>query len=121
MSRNLSEEQRRHVRENMTEEELVIFDILTRPAPDLSADERTEVKKAARDLLALLKQLLAINWRQKASARSQLRLAIEDVLDGRLPKTYTPDLYHQKCSAVFEHVFESYYGEGAGVFADEAG
>ena len=33
LSRNLSEEQQRHVRENMTEEELVIFDILTRPAP----------------------------------------------------------------------------------------
>src|ERR1035441_7615418 len=31
LSRNLSEEQQRHVRENMTEEELVIFDILTRP------------------------------------------------------------------------------------------
>ena len=45
LSRNLSEEQQRHVRENMTEEELVIFDILTRPAPELSADERAEVKK----------------------------------------------------------------------------
>ena len=42
LSRNLSEEQQRHVRENMTEEELVIFDILTRPAPELSADERAE-------------------------------------------------------------------------------
>src|SRR5207253_1971008 len=44
LSRNLSDEQQRHVRENMTEEELVIFDILTRPAPELSADERAEVK-----------------------------------------------------------------------------
>ena len=31
LSRNLNLEQERHVRENMTEEELVIFDILTRP------------------------------------------------------------------------------------------
>jgi len=38
LSRSLSEEQQRHVREDMTEEELVIFDILTRPAPELSAD-----------------------------------------------------------------------------------
>ena len=35
LSRNLSEEQHRHVRENMTEEELVIFDILTLPGPEL--------------------------------------------------------------------------------------
>jgi type I restriction enzyme R subunit len=33
----LNDEQERHVRENMSEEELVIFDILTRPAPELSA------------------------------------------------------------------------------------
>lgn len=52
LSRNLSEEQQRHVRENMREEELVIFDILTRPAPELSPEERTEVKKIARELLA---------------------------------------------------------------------
>lgn len=38
LSRSLSEEQERHVRENMTEEELVIFDIITRPAPELSAE-----------------------------------------------------------------------------------
>jgi len=31
LSRNLSDEQQYHVRENMTEDELVIFDILTRP------------------------------------------------------------------------------------------
>jgi len=57
----------------MSEEELVIFDILTRPAPDLSTEERAEVKKVARQLLARLKELLVLNWRQKASARSQLK------------------------------------------------
>jgi type I restriction enzyme, R subunit len=45
LSNGLDEEQERHVRENLTEEELVIFDILTRPAPALSTDERAEVKK----------------------------------------------------------------------------
>ena len=79
LSRNLSEEQQRHVRENMTEEELVIFDILTRPAPELTPEERAEVKKIARELLNRLKQLLVLNWRQKSAARSQLKLAIEDI------------------------------------------
>ena len=58
LGRSLSEEQQRHVRENMTEEELVIFDILTRPAPEMSPDERGEVKKVARELLGRLKSLL---------------------------------------------------------------
>ncbi|MDR3412383.1 MAG: type I restriction endonuclease subunit R [Formivibrio sp.] len=116
LSRNLSSEQERHVREHMTEEELVIFDILTRPAPELSAEERAEVKKVARELLARLNQLLVINWRQKSSARSQLKLAIEDVLDVGLPRIYTPELFHQKCSNVFEHFYENYTGSGPSIY-----
>jgi type I restriction enzyme R subunit len=117
LSRNLSQEQQRHLRENMTEEELVIFDILTRPAPELSADERAEVKKVARELLNRLKQLLVLNWRQKSSARSQIKLTIEDVLDTGLPRAYDKPLYAQKCSALFEHIFESYPERDAGVYA----
>jgi type I restriction enzyme R subunit len=117
LSNSLDEEQERHVRENLSEEELVIFDILTRPAPDLSTDERAEVKKVARELLTRLKDLLVLNWRQKTTARSQLKLAIEDSLDLGLPRAYTPELYRQKCSAVFEHVYESYPERNAGADA----
>ena len=116
LSNNLTEEQERHVRENLSEEELVIFDILTRPAPALSAEERAEVKKVARELLARLKKLLVLNWRQKSTARSQLKLAIEDLLDTGLPRAYTPEVYQQKCSAVFEHVYESYPERNVGVY-----
>ena len=114
---SLNDEQERHVREHMSEEELVIFDILTRPAPELSTEERTEVKKVARELLARLRQLLVLNWRQKSAARSQLRLAIEDTLDSGLPRAYTPELYQKKCSVLFEHVYESYPERNAGVYS----
>jgi type I restriction enzyme R subunit len=101
----------------MREEELVIFDILMRPAPELSSEERTEVKKVARELLERLKQLLVINWRQKSTARSQLKLAIEDVLDGGLPRVYSPEIYQKKCSALFEHFYENYPEKDANVYA----
>jgi type I restriction enzyme, R subunit len=120
LSNSLNDEQERHVRESMSEEELVIFDILTRPAPELSTEERAEVKKVARELLARLKALLVLNWRQKSTARSQLKLTIEDTLDTGLPRAYTPELYNQKCSAVFEHVYESYPERNAGVYARPA-
>jgi type I restriction enzyme R subunit len=120
LSNTLDEEQERHVRENLSEEELVIFDILTRPAPELSAEERDEVKKVAKELLGRLKELLVLNWRQKSAARSQLRLAIEDTLDAGLPRVYAPDLYQTKCSAVFEHVYESYPERDRGVYAEVA-
>jgi len=117
LSNSLDDEQERHVRENLTEEELVIFDILTRPAPDLTTDERAEVKKVARDLLTRLKNLLVLNWRQKSAARSALRLAIEDTLDSGLPRAYAPEVYRQKCAAVFEHVYESYPERDGAVYA----
>jgi type I restriction enzyme R subunit len=121
LSRNLSDEQQRHVREKMTEEELVVFDILTRPAPELSSQERAEVKKVARELLARITQLLVLNWRQKSSARSQIKLAIEDMLDTGLPRAYDKPLYQQKCAALFEHLFESYPEREGGVYGAGAG
>ena len=42
--------------------------------------------------------------------------AIEDVLD-TLPAAYDRPLYAQKCSDLFEHVFESYPERDAGVYA----
>jgi type I restriction enzyme R subunit len=120
LSNSLDEEQQRHVRENLTEEELVIFDILTRPAPELSAEERNEVKKVAKELLARMTELLVLNWREKSAARSQLRMAIADALDDGLPKIYPTDLYQKKCVAVFEHVYESYPERGVGLYAEVA-
>ena len=116
LSNSLDEEQARHVRENLSEEELVIFDILTRPAPELSPAERDEVKKVAKDLLTRLKDLLVLNWRAKSAARSSLKLAIEDTLDTGLPRAYTTDLYKQKVAAVFEHVYESYPERNTSVY-----
>ncbi len=118
LSNSLSHEEERHVRENMTEEELVIFDILTRPAPELGTEERAEVKKVARELLARLKALLVLNWRQKQQARAKIQDTIGFALDDGLPRAYTPELYKQKCSAVFEHVYESYPERDIGVYAN---
>lgn len=116
LSRSLNDEQERHVRERLSEEELVVFDILTRPAPELAPEERAEVKKVAKELLGRLKQLLVLEWRQKATARSRVKLAIEELLDQGLPRSYTPDLYKQKCSAVFEHFYESYGDRGVSLY-----
>lgn len=120
LSRALTEEQDRHVREHLREEELTVFDILTRPGPDLTAEEREEVKKVARQLLDRLNKLLVLGWRQKLQARAGVRLAIEDVLDDGLPRPYDKDIYKVKCDALFEHVYESYVGDGKSVYTEAA-
>jgi type I restriction enzyme, R subunit len=116
LSRTLGEEQQRHVRELMTEEELVVFDILTRPAPGLSTEERTEVKKVAKQLLERLKALLVLDWRKRQAARARVEDAIKDSLDNGLPRAYSTDLYKQKCSAVFEHFYESYPARDVNIY-----
>jgi len=120
LSNILTEEQSRHVRENLSEEELTIFDILTRPAPKLSTDERAEVKSVAHDLLEKIRGLLVIGWRQRVTSRAKVRLAIEDALDEGLPLPYDKVEYDNKCAAVFEHLYECYQGDGVSVFSEAA-
>ena len=117
LGRTLSEEELRHVREHMTEEELVVFDILTRPAPELSTEERAEVKKVAKQLLERLKELLVLDWRKRQSSRARVEDAINEALDEGLPRAYSTDLYKRKCSAVFEHFYESYPERTANVYS----
>ena len=90
---------------------------LNQPASSKPGTIQAEVKKVASDLLKRLKELLVIDWRKKSNARSQLKLSIEDTLDSGLPRAYTPELYKQKCSAMFEHFYESYPERNAGVYA----
>lgn len=116
--RELSQEESRHVREHLSEEELVILDILTRPAPKLTPEERDEIKKVAKQLLVKLKGMLVLDWRKRQSSKARVRDTIMEVLDTGLPRAYTPELYQQKCSSVFEHIYESYPQRGEGVYCE---
>ncbi len=116
LSTILTEEQTRHVRENLSEEELTIFDILTRPAPELTTAERDEVKKVSHQLLERIHGLLVLGWRQKVATRARLKIEIENALDEGLPRAYSKEFYTAKCSAVFEHVYQSYQGDGQSVY-----
>jgi type I restriction enzyme R subunit len=108
LSRSLTEEETRHAREHLTEEELVVFDILTRPGPELTTEERDEVKKVTRHLLAKLRSIFTVDWQKTAQARARVREAIEETLDDGLPRAYTPDLFSVKSANVFQHVYEQY-------------
>jgi type I restriction enzyme R subunit len=108
LSLQLSQEQQRHIRENLSEEELAMFDILLQSAPDLSDSDRAKVKQSARELVERINELLVLNWQQKSSARAKLKLQIEEALDIGLPRAYTPERYQQKCEAVFAHIEQAY-------------
>ncbi len=112
----LNEEDRRALCEELDQEELAVFDILTKPEMELTSAERKRVKATARELLETLKAgKLTLDWRKRRQARADVRVTIEEHLDAGLPGSYTPDLFQQKASAVFQHVYASYQGAGKSV------
>jgi type I restriction enzyme R subunit len=114
---DLTEEERRHIREGITEEELALFDLLMKPAPELTDKERKQVKKVARDLIDILKrEKLVLDWRKKEMTRAGVRQTIEIMLD-YLPEVFDKALYERKCDAVYQHVYDAYYGQGRSVYA----
>jgi type I restriction enzyme R subunit len=113
-AKKLNEEEQRHVREQMTEEELAIFDILTKPRVDITAKDEKQVKKVAKDMLQTLKaKALVLDWRKRQQTRAAVRLCIEEWLD-KLPPVYTSAIYQTKCDAVYQHVYDVYTGGVAG-------
>ncbi|MHA1539819.1 MAG: type I restriction endonuclease subunit R [Alphaproteobacteria bacterium] len=108
LSRDLKDEEQRHVREHLTEEELVVFDLLTQPEPKLSKKEIESVKAVAKELLEKLKtERLVLDWRKKQSTRAKVQNTIEEVFD-ILPEAYDVEIFQKKCSDVYVYVYDAY-------------
>lgn len=118
LTADLQVEDQRAIRENLSEEELALFDILTKPVPELADKERAQVKKICKELLETLKaEKLVLDWRKKDRARSDVRRTLEIVFDRGLPESYDERIYNDKCELAFHHIFTSYYGAGESVYS----
>ena len=108
LAQQLSEEEQRHVAEGLTEEELALFDLLTKPEPKLTKQEEIEVKKIAKTLLEKIKnEKLVLDWRKKQPTRAAVMVTIEEILD-LLPPVYTQAIYKDKCQKAYEHFYVQY-------------
>jgi type I restriction enzyme R subunit len=115
-ARRLDAEEKRGIAEQLTEEELVIFDLLTKPEVALTNQETAEVKKVAKSLLEKLKtEKLVLDWRKQQTTRAMVLVTIKDILN-ELPRAYTKDLYEQKCDVVYDHFYLAYLGQGKSVY-----
>jgi len=59
---------------------------------------------------------LVLDWRKRQQSRAGVQLAIQEFLDS-LPETYEADVYEQKCQVVYQHVYDSYYGDGRSIYS----
>ena len=118
IAENLVAEEKRAISENLSEEELALFDILTKPNVELTDKEVDQVKKAARELLEKLKkEMLVLDWRKRQQARANVKVTIEKELDRTLPEAFTAELYEEKTAAVYQHIYDNYFGAGKSIYS----
>jgi type I restriction enzyme R subunit len=115
--RELEEEEGRAARENLTEEELAIFDLLTRPALKLTKAQEVQVKKVARDLLVKLRDKVSVfQWRQRQQTRAEVQWAIKEALNELPEGPYPEELWNQKVETTWQFVL----GQGEQAVAGRA-
>ena len=106
---SLDDEEKRHVREGLTEEELAIFDLLTHPEPKLTKAQEIAVKKIARELLERLHALLgAVDWTAGQQTRAEVESEIRFKLNELPEEPYPEAVWKAKVDTVWEFVLQRY-------------
>jgi type I restriction enzyme, R subunit len=101
---DLSEEEKRSVREDLNEDELAVLDMLSRDKK-ISDKEKTELKDIAKQLLERLKdhEFKIIHWADKEQTASAVRVVIKDYLWDKLPSpTFKDEDIEEKTEVLFE-------------------
>ncbi|MFQ5632143.1 MAG: type I restriction enzyme endonuclease domain-containing protein, partial [bacterium] len=103
----LREEEKRHIRMGLSEEELELFDLLEKDK--MTKAEEQAIKLAAKRLLKRLKEeqpkVLTLSWFKDTQSTKIVRSAIMDVLDATLPDSYDRRIYNEKVNVVFDHIY----------------
>lgn len=102
----MDEEERRAAREGLSEDELAIFDLLTKPEPKLTKAQEVSVKKVARELLEKLQEQLAVEqWQSKQQTRATVQSTIRFTLNELPEEPYPEPVWKEKVDAVWSFIF----------------
>ncbi|TBY75802.1 type I restriction endonuclease subunit R [Rhizobium leguminosarum bv. viciae] len=105
----MDEEEQRAAREELSEEELAIFDLLVKPEPKLTKPEELEVKRVARSLLEKLHDLTgAIDWVRGQETRGAVWTEIRQRLNELPENPYPQTLWDSKVEQVWDFVLHRY-------------
>jgi type I restriction enzyme, R subunit len=103
-TQDLRDEDARHIREGLSDDELELFDLLAKDK--MTQAETQKVKLAAKALLVRLKdgspRVLVQDWYKSDQTRIIVRSAVTDVLNRELPlEGYDRVLFLEKCNSVY--------------------
>jgi type I restriction enzyme R subunit len=114
----LTEEESRHIRENLQNQEiLAIFDLL-KEGKTLNRKEIETVKKVAKETLKILKseKLQVAYWRESRQVSSQVKNLIYEQLLWLPQETYTDEEVNTKTVNVYQHIYSNYYGNSQSIY-----
>jgi len=107
-SEGMKEEDERHVREGLTEEELELYDTLKKD--NLTEAENQKVKLASKHLIVRLldehPKVLVQDWWKDGQTQRTVKNAIEEILDKDLPKSYDRIVFKEKCENIYNLVVD---------------
>jgi len=117
LSKSMDDEQRRAVREGLSESELAIFDLMQKST--LAATERERIKQSSRELLVELLRIIAPldQWTEKEQTRAEVEAVILDQVFLLPEPPYTPDDKDAMAKMLYQHVWQQSRG---GRFGDDA-
>lgn len=109
LAKDLNEEEARTIKEELSEDELAIFDLLRKD--NLNPGDTAKVRSVAKELLEKLKGKLVPGWRDFDQLRAGIKTTISDILFPKLPETiYTEQDCEYKGLEVYNFVYERYAG-----------
>ncbi len=107
LANSLSDEQRRALDEELSEDQLAMFDLVQRA--DLSKADRERIKQASKELLAGVLAVIAPldHWTEKEQTQAEVETFILDHVYQTLPEPpYTPDDKAQVAQLVYRHIWQ---------------
>ncbi len=104
----LRTEEERHIKEDLSEEELELFDLLRKD--HLTKEEEKRVKLAAKELYATLlakrQELFVVGWQNDPQPKERVRSEIVSTLNLYLPESYDREIFLRKSTLVFDHIVD---------------
>lgn len=102
----LRAEEERHIKEDLSEAELELFDLLRKE--HLTVDEEKRVKLAAKEFYNTLtekrKELFIVGWQNDPQPKERVKGEIVYILNKFLPESYDREIFLRKSTLVFDRI-----------------
>lgn len=101
-------EEERHIREDLSEEQLELFDLLLKA--NLTKEEEKQVKLAAKNLYETLsskkEELFVVGWEEDSKPKEKVKHEITKILDKFLPISYDRPIFNEKSDMIYRHIID---------------